>query len=198
MKKLITLFLLIISTNSFACSCNDISFEKAVDWADEIFLGRLIEIKEVKFEFNEQHPEEKYTRIWYALFEVEKKWKGSSKKYVKVYQSWTSCDTEFNALGRLHLIYAKKQDLFPYYKNHKSEVRLTTWLCSRTREYQGVNEPNNDIKLLEKEFPKKIILNSFHINYQNIFYGLIILFVGLFLGFKLKKTNKANQQAQQN
>lgn len=185
MKKLITLFLLIISTNSFACSCNDISFEKAIDWADEIFLGRLIEIKEVEFEYNEYHPQEKYTRIWYALFEVEKKWKGSSKKYVKVYQPSTSCDSYFRSLGNSHLVYAKKEEMFPFDKYRKSDVKLTTWMCSRSREYQGVNEPNNDIKLLESQFPTKVKLNSFQLNFIYIFYGFLLL-IGFFLGKKFK------------
>lgn len=189
MKKLLFLFLLFITTSSFACICNDIPFKEAIEWADEILFGRLIEIKEVEFEVNEQYPEEKYTRSWYALFEVDKKWKGSSKKYIKVYQPSTSCDAEFQSLGNYYLVYAKKEEIFMFSPKNKSDVKLTTWLCSRSRQYQGVNEPNNDIELLNKQFSNKVKLNSFEINLPSIICGILIFLLGLFIGTKLKKAN---------
>ena len=100
MSRILFFFLVLLtSLEAFSCSCDTISYQKAIDWADEIFVGRLIEIKEVQTELDVHG--DPYTRIWYALFEVEKKWKGSKKKYVKVYQPSTSCDFEFQALASL-------------------------------------------------------------------------------------------------
>lgn len=193
MNKILPIVLLLFCTNIIACSCNSISFKKAVIWADEIFFGRLIEIKEVQTEdtldyhHNSQpYYEKKYTRVWYALFEVEKKWKGSSKKYVKVYQPSTSCDAEFRTLGRNYLVYAKNDEMF-YWRNELSNTKLTTWLCSRSREFMGVSEPNDDLKKLDQKFSKKIDLYNNRINYLQYFSILIFLISGFLMGFYFRK-----------
>ena len=44
MKKFHLLTILLFSTlRTFACSCEQIPFNQALEWADEIFVGRLIE-----------------------------------------------------------------------------------------------------------------------------------------------------------
>jgi len=76
MKKtaIIVIYFGILSlAKSYACSCDTISFENATEWADEIFIGRLIRTREVRV--YEDAGGEYQTRIWGALFEIEKKWK---------------------------------------------------------------------------------------------------------------------------
>jgi hypothetical protein len=179
------------SFKSLGCSCDFIKFEEAVEWADEIFIGRLLEIKEVEFEINEQQPKEKYTRVWYALFEIEKKWKGSNKKFIKVFQPSTSCDADFGRLGRDYLVYAKKQKMFRYSTDNKTNVKLTTWLCSRSVSdlvyFNPSEKEDDDRPLLNKRFPKLIKLSSFNINYRKIIYGTLIFVFGLFIGYRIKK-----------
>lgn len=142
----------------------------------------------------------KNTQEFGMLFlKLKKNGKVLLKKYVKVYQPSTSCDAEFNSLGNYYLVYAKKENMFSFWTENISNIKLTTWLCSRTREYEGVNEPNNDLKLLDEQFPTKVKLNSFQLNFSYILYGSLLFVIGLLIGIKLKNSiNKANQQAQQN
>jgi hypothetical protein len=173
-----------ISFAANACSCDTISFKKAIKWADEIFIGRLIEIKEVKSE-SDSHGD-KYTRVWYALFEVEKKWKGSNKKYVKVYHPSTSCDFDFNLLGRKYLVYAKNEELF-WYEDKNHYEALTTWLCSRTLheiEFSGANITVDEVPRLDKTFPNDItLINNKIINGLTITVLILLIILG-FVYFK--------------
>lgn len=49
----------LLNFKSYACFCNVQSFEKVISWADEIFIGRLIQVKEVYSYTNEQDPSTK-------------------------------------------------------------------------------------------------------------------------------------------
>lgn len=194
----LVLFLFFSNFLSFACSCNDIPFKEATEWADEVFLGRLIEIKEVESEISELNPGQKYTRLWYAKFEVIKKWKGSTKKIITVYQPSTSCDASFNFLNTTYLVYAKKERIFKYFNEENTKEGLTTWLCSRSRKYLYVNElENSDYFKLNELFPNNIKLYR-HINFhwKFLLLGFILFSGGIFLGYKIKKNkpNKANLQ----
>ncbi|WP_442265043.1 hypothetical protein ACSIGC_11925 [Tenacibaculum sp. ZS6-P6] len=189
-KYILSLFFISLSIYNYACSCNDIPFEKAVEWADEIFIGRLIEIKEVKYETSLDDPEERYTRLWYAKFEITKKWKGSNKKYIKVYQPSTSCDFDFNSLNRHYLVYTKKEEVFKFFNTENEISRHTTWLCARNREYEFVNEPeDSDYFKLNKLFPNEVKLSNFQINWKLPLLGVLIFITGLFIGRKTKKAN---------
>lgn len=189
-KYILSLFFISLSIYNYACSCNDIPFEKAVEWADEIFIGRLIEIKEVKYETSLDDPEERYTRLWYAKFEITKKWKGSNKKYIKVYQPSTSCDAEFNHLNRHFLVYTQKGRVFNFFNQDNEIQKYTTWLCARNREYEFVNEPeDSDYFKLNKLFPNEVKLSNFQINWKLPLLGVLIFITGLFIGRKTKKAN---------
>lgn len=185
MKKCFLLVVLLFSNYYlFACSCEQISFEKAVESADEIFVGRLIEIKEL---FNEPYyevPNEKRTTHWSVKFEITKKWKGSSKKYITIYQDGNSCRFEFRSINQKYLVYAKNESILGIY------TTPTTWLCSRTIAQYNSNEKSNytsDQIKLDKKFPKTITLYSFNLFSWTFLYPLTIFLVGLFIGRKSKK-----------
>lgn len=199
MKKILFLtFIFLTYFKSFACSCNDQPYEKAIDWADEIFIGRLIKINQlysIDYEQSEQASGKKYIGAYYAEFEIEKKWKGNKRKYIKIYQKSNSCTLDFSNLGKKYLVYAKNEDLFGF----KIKV-ATTWLCSRTYpdpEYVDSGKTYNDIPKLNKSFPNLIKINKIYINWLSILKWISILSIGFFFGYKLKKrTNTSNQQVQ--
>ncbi|CAL2089540.1 hypothetical protein [Tenacibaculum sp. 190524A05c] len=185
MKRVLLFTILTFSTlSTFACSCEQIPFYEAVNRADEIFVGRLIEVKEL---FNESFPEtpnQKYTTHWSATFEVEKKWKGSKKRYITIYQDGNSCEFNFTNINQKYLVYAENKSILGVY------TTPTTWLCSRTI---GRNDPsvdsnyNSDQIKLDAQFSETINLYSFNLFSWTYFYPLSIFLVGLFIGRKTKK-----------
>jgi hypothetical protein len=193
MKKGFLFFLaLLIYLPVFSCNCDGLSYEEAVARADEIFVGRLIETKEVLTDSYDDG--QKYTRLWYALFEVETKWKGSNKKYVKVYQPSTSCDFEFRYLGIRYLVYANHGELF-WHGDPRSFEGLNTWLCSRTMEeryFSGANITMDDVPRLNRSFPDSIrLIDNRIINTTNIILVVLIL-VSIFGFFYLRNRKKVN------
>ena len=199
MKKIILFtFFAFISFESFSCSCDAISFDKAIKWADEIFIGRLIEVKELYSETFEQDPDKKYTGAFYAEFEVEKKWKGSSNKYIRIYQKSSSCQFYFTNIGSSYLVYAKKEDMYWFMKKTP-----TTHLCSRTISKHKLESFFDNKKFpddrpeLDKTFPNLVKINSIYFNWISILKWLFVFSFGLFIGYKLKKKiNTSNLQAQ--
>ncbi|WP_299618394.1 hypothetical protein [uncultured Tenacibaculum sp.] len=195
---ILSLFLISLSIYNYACSCNNIPFKDAVEWADEIFIGRLIEIKEVEYEISELNAGEKYTRLWYAKFEITKKWKGSSKKYIKVYQPSTSCDFGFNSLNKHYLVYTKKEEVFKFFNTENEISRYTTWMCARNREYEFVNEPkDSDYFKLNKKFPNTIeLVDNTPLHWKLPLLGVLIFISGLFIGRKIKSLATITQRNQ--
>ena len=178
---IISFLLLLTSLYGYCCSCDYQSFEDAIKHSDEIFLGRIIEMKEVKTVYDEEdgYP---YTRMWSAKFEVEKKWKGSNDKYVTVYQPNTSCDFLFEFPSHPYLVYARNGELF-LWDSTESFTGLDTWLCSRTAGaeiyYGWINDSlGDDRPLLDKAFPNHIDLRS---NYYDWIIGIIggIVIIGM-------------------
>ncbi|AUC16440.1 hypothetical protein BTO06_15345 [Tenacibaculum sp. SZ-18] len=185
MKKFHLLTILLFSTlRTFACSCEPIPFNQAVEWADEIFVGRLIEVKEL---FNESYPEapnQKHTTHWSATFEIEKKWKGSRKKYITIYQDGNSCGFNFTNINQNYLVYAENKSILGVY------TTPTTWLCSRTINEYNSSEKSNykpDQEKLDAKFPETINLYNFNLFSWSYFYPLSIFLIGLFIGRKTKK-----------
>ena len=184
MKKLLTFFLFFSVSYSFACNCEPISFEKAVNWADEIFVGRLVEIKEL---FNDPYyetPNENHMTHWSATFEVVKKWKGSKKKYITIYQDGNSCEFSFRDLNQKYLVYAENKSILGIYSTP------TTWLCSRTVNQNNSSEKSNfylDQVKLDEFFPETIKLYSFNLFSWTYLYPLFLFLIGLFVGRKTKK-----------
>ncbi len=188
MKPFFIILVCSFSFTSFACSCEDIPFKNAVEWADEIFLGRVIEVKEVEYETSPQDPEYKYTRLWYAKFEVIQKWKGSSKKYVTIYQPSTSCDAGFDLSGN-YLVYSKKERIFNFFNTENRIEALTTWLCSRSRQYLYVNEKkDSDYFKLNTLFKDEIKLyNNVIFNWKNLLISNLLILTIFFIGYKNRK-----------
>jgi len=159
-----------------ACSCDTISFEKAVEYADEIFVGEIV--KAEKFEsgkFINSKLQEETLWDWKYHFKIRKKWKGNSDSELIVYHQSTSCDLFFDIYKSEYLVYAA-QELRKEYpigvttdiSNNKN--RLSTWLCSRTvyndwwRNYNDTisNEIwyKDDVIRLGNKFPEEIILSK--------------------------------------
>ena len=176
--------------DSYGCSCDTISFEKATEWADEIFIGRLIQIREVK-KYQDSDGND-HTRIWGALFEVEKKWKGSNDKYVEVFQPSTSCDFNFDFSNQPYIVYAKEAELVEWDSTY-SFVGLGTWLCARNADFSTYNAYTeysfDDREKLNKKFSKSIKLFSFNIEWKQFTIIILSFVVGLFIGNKIKKRN---------
>ncbi|MCH2231876.1 MAG: hypothetical protein MK105_16190 [Crocinitomicaceae bacterium] len=195
MKKTIIIlivFLLGIS-KSFACSCDTISFTEATKWADEIFYGRLIQIREV--ETYQEADDRPQTRIWAALFEVEKKWKGSNDKYVEVFQSNTSCDFYFDFPSQPYIVYAKYGELIDW-DSAKSHKGLGTWLCARNADVSTYNFWTeygfDDRDKLDRKYPDQIELSGFNIDWDFVLVGLLIFLLGLVIGRIINKRNANN------
>ena len=192
MKKF--LFLLsvyfLFNYNSFGCSCDTVSFSEATEWADEIFFGRVIQVKEV--ETGKNFEGEPYTKVWSALFEVEKKWKGSSKKYVEVFQAGTSCEFAFSFHNQPYIVYAKNSELL-FWDSEDTFQGLTTWLCNRsasarTYNYWGEEEDVfNDRPRLDEKYPNPVKLSSINIDWTWIGVLFMTLLIGVLMGAALKK-----------
>ena len=76
-----------------ACSCDTISFKDAIEYADEIFVGRIIKVERYKNgKFMNTDNQEEINWDWRYYFEIERKWKGNSKSKLIVHQQGTSCD----------------------------------------------------------------------------------------------------------
>ena len=197
LKRITSLVLFLTYFISNACLCNGKTFENEVKKADEIFIGRLIEIKEIDtktydYEFEETDQKVKTTRFWYAKFEVEKKWKGSNKKYIEIYQEAGNCSFKFNISVNSYLVYARTSKE-PFELNGKKV--LYTSGCFRTKEFYynlkskngEKNQPNKDFYLLNKKFPNTIeLVDNTPFHWKLPLLGVLIFITGLFIGKKIK------------
>ena len=175
-------------SKSFACGCDTISFAEATKWADEIFYGRLIQIREVEtYQDADGRP---HTSIWAALFEVEKKWKGSNDKYVEVFQQNTSCDFYFDFHSQPYIVYAKYHELIDW-DSTKLYKGLGTWLCARNADasiYNSWTEYGfDDRDKLDLKYPDQIELSGLNIDWDFVLVGLLIFLLGLVIGRIIKK-----------
>lgn len=190
-RLLLCLMSTLVSTSLFVfpCSCDTIPFEEATERADEIFFGRLIRLREVQtYELDG----EKKTQIWGALFEVEKKWKGSSDKYVEVFQANTSCDFYFDFPNRPYIIYAQNSELF-FLDKTQSFIELETWLCARNAGYRTYynyeGDGFDDRERLDEKYPTTVKLSKFYFKWKWIGIGGILLLIGMLIG-RVTKTVK--------
>ena len=181
-----------------ACTCDPISFEDAIEYADEIFVGKIIKVE--RFEngrfMNIYNKEEIYWG-WRYYFEIEKKWKGSSESMLIVHHQGTSCDLFFDIYEEEYLVYAsrksgKETPLGVTIGPNNGKVKLTTWLCSRTiynHSWEKGNWFKDDIEKLEKEFPNQIQLSKFQSKTKWVIGigGGILGILGLIIGRKIKK-----------
>tara|TARA_R110000868_G_scaffold383578_8_gene650692 strand:+ start:4355 stop:5056 length:702 start_codon:yes stop_codon:yes gene_type:complete len=89
-KKLLLLSVLIfVSQKIMATDCSiSMKFEDAIRESEEIFMGRLIKIKDVRYLDNKSGPPSVLESGWYdyeLIFEVVKKWKGGKYNRVSVF-----------------------------------------------------------------------------------------------------------------
>lgn len=127
MKKKLTLLVLlqlILISQATCCSCNLIPFKEAVKNSDEIFFGRVIELKNLgKIPYSFSSNDIDSMSLMSAVFEIEKKWKGENNKRIEVFQLITSCSFGFE-FHENYIVYGKKDS------NSKSDS-IWTWLCAR-------------------------------------------------------------------
>lgn len=172
------------SSKLAACSCDPISFDRAIEYADEIFIGTIV--KAERFEngniINYANQEE-IIWGWSYHFEVKKKWKGNTQSNLIVFHQGNSCDFFFDIYERGYLVYAAREageehPLGITIGSNNGKERLTTWLCSRTISNNNWDKENwfeNDIEKLNAKFPNEIVLSSFQFNkYWLMVFGFVI------------------------
>lgn len=182
-----------------ACSCDTISFKDAIEYADEIFVGKIT--KAEKFEngkFVNVNNKEAINWDWRYYFEIEKKWKGNSQSKLIVHHQGTSCDLFFDIYDREYLVYAarelgKDNPLGVTIGPNNGKEKLTTWLCSRTIHGHYWDEENwfeDDIGKLNIEFPNEIELSKFKIN-MNLIIAIGLAMLGIVSLIIRKRKNKS-------
>lgn len=202
-KSVLLILFGLTHSNTNACSCDTVSFEKAVDYADEIFIGKIV--KAELFENGSYHygDEEKFNWDWRYYFKVNRKWKGSSDSELVVSQQGNSCDLYFNINKEEYLVYAtyesgEENPVGVSIGSNNGENNLSTWLCSRTI-YDGSLPIHNDtvfektwyesdVSELNEKFPEKIALSKNYLNgktLQVVGFAAIIL-IAFLIGRKTK------------
>lgn len=205
-KGLLILLFVLSSGKLMACGCSLVDFDEAVKSAEEIFIGKICKIEFIYFQSNDYYfdstdnvlkpilGDEYYIRK--VTFEVERKWKGSSNKFVSVYDNISSCSFNFDEYDR-YIVYAANSKLFPtgddvLIHGFPDISGYNTNFCSRTvpdpNRYpwteSNMNEPLNDITQLDQLFPHQRMLIDFRILYGSI---LLVSLVGIFLIIKYRR-----------
>jgi len=180
MKNLLTLiyFSLFIPISSFACyaDCTLFSFEKAVEHADEIFIGEIKKAEKlIDYKTVDPYGNEQIFYTWKYYFDVQKKWKGSNQKTVVLFQRENSIALPLDVEHKEYLIYAfdmkKNRDykipILKYFKKRK----LFAYRCSRTTDekwYQGKERKFEDEVLLDNYFTNLIPVSNLW-KFKNLF-----------------------------
>jgi len=154
MKKnfLIVLFLIFISTESFACSCGgrheslSKQVKRSFDNTDLIFTGKVIKITEI----NNSLLKSSADPIIYT-FEIIQVIKGQvQKKNIEIASAISSASCGYNfRIGKSYLVYSRKSTR--YSKLTKNKFYFSTSLCSRNQFLSKVSK---------KEFRKLKELNT--------------------------------------
>ncbi len=180
---IVLLILIFMKLYLIGCSCDIISFEKAVSTSDEIFVGKIVKVeKHVK---DGESTDLNY--VWRYHFEVRSKWKGSKSSKIVVEHDGSSCDFIFDIYQPEYLIYGFYQEIrsnwwdqIRFWKNRKEVIR--TWLCARTiSEYSFLEENwyRSDIDKLDEIFPNKITIETGEFSWR---YLIMLLFpIGLMI-----------------
>lgn len=118
-------FIFLLADAGFACSClAPSSPAEELDKAAAVFSGKVIEVKKHK------QTDDFFTTVE-ALIEVDKQWKGIDKSRVSVFTASNSAACGYNfQKGQSYLIYA----------GGDPKERLTTSICSRTRNLKDAGE----------------------------------------------------------
>jgi len=165
MKKtliLTTLFIMLLTLNSYACSCYKKSIEDNFKGADLVFKGKVIDIIRYKIidsvqtkNKNQLFKIKKYNSVEYK-FKIQKLYKGkTSSQYISIYTSGgsSSCGNYFR-LNSKQLIYSFIRDvrIGDFSIEKKIEPFLYTSSCSQTKEFKRVTRrEKKQIKSLLKQ-----------------------------------------------
>ena len=179
--------MLIVNSEVNACSCDTISFKEASEhYADEIFVGKIIKAEryEIGRYKHEEGDEEEIDYGWKYLFEVEKKWKGSSDKLITIYHHGSTCDTYFDIYAYRYLVYASrdrgKEKAVGVTSFGKPKKLLSTWLCARNIDaFQGWF--SSDTTKLNQIFPNSVQLKTPN-PYLKWIWSLILILILLDFG----------------
>lgn len=166
------------------CSCDIISFDKAVRKSDEIFVGKIVKVE--KHNKNGKSTELNY--VWRYHFEVKSKWKGTNSNKIVVEHEGSSCDFIFDIYQPEYLVYGFYQksrsnwwEYVIFWKDQKEIIR--TWLCARTTSEYSFLEGNwyrSDMDKLDEHFPMKIALKVREFSWNHL---ILLLFpIGLMIG----------------
>lgn len=189
----------VVNSKLNACSCDTISFREALEYADEIFVGKIIKAEKFKNgKFINADNQEEINWNWRYYFEIDKKWKGNNQSKLIIYHQGTSCDVWFDIYEREYLVYAsrkseKENPLGITVGADNGQERLSTWLCSRTTGSQDWEEGNwfkEDIEKLDREFPNEVQLSKFQINTNWLLIGLGFIGILVLTIRKIKNKNK--------
>lgn len=187
---LLILFFALVNYNINACSCDTISFDKAINIAEEIFVGKIVKVERFKNgKFINVDGIEEINWDWKYYFQVKKKWKGNRQSELIVHHQGTSCDYFFNIYEEEYLVYASRKPentrtLGITVGPNNGKNNLSTWLCSRTiygHYWDDDNWFKVDVQKLDKTFPVEIQLVGEDKNQVRLVVGGILL-LGIILG----------------
>ena len=185
-KKYCLIILLIISIFHEIKACYCISEENldSIKYSvyDELFLGKIKNIERI--ELIKTRGSEVYELVGtITTFEIIKKWKGSEKKLIRIYQEMNSCGIDFSITNSRWIISAKKKSFISKeFRRKYPNKYLQTDNCSLYREELDYEAFENDISKLNSIFPGEIILkgnSSFWINLIPVAMILTLIFVYL-------------------
>ena len=140
MIKNLLLFLLFISTYSFACSCNRSSIKESFSSSDAIFIGKVISVDSTKYDFNSN-------TVFAFTFEIKKEFKRrrfnevkNKKYYTTIYTPLSymfgGCGSNFK-LNETYLVYG-----------YKNIIGTSTNYCTRTNDLKFIDK--NELDSLKK------------------------------------------------
>lgn len=182
MKKkayhLILILGLLVCQKGKACFCISEDIETANYSAyDELFLGKILDIERI--EVSEIREKEKYEYVGtITTFEVIKKWKGSNKKIIKIYQQQSSCGLEFSITNSRWIISAyRKSFVTEVFRKTYPNKYLQTDNCSLYIEELDYDGFENDIKEIGKRFLDEVELKD-DLNY-GIYIMILIFIIGV-------------------
>lgn len=151
-----------LQNQAVACGCDTRTFEAAVAAADEIFLGKLVNVEVIELIRTSNIIEKNNEGVFYEkeisdttyydkyFFTVKKKWKGRPRQTEILVEPGTSCDLPIDRVGGWYLVYANSDPLTEYYDEQTGKMvpvpvsskigaalknqhnYLITWLCSRS------------------------------------------------------------------
>lgn len=159
---------------TLACSCREISSCEAYNFADAVFVGKVIGSKEqITVEDRSEYYASANTatpaeprKITYDVgeiyFEVTESFLGTekgSRVAIRSGKGGGDCSFWFKR-GETYLVYARKGNSFSYVDGDKSE-KLETSICSRTQLFSGAKEDLEYLRNLEKNQKTGLIFGAF-------------------------------------